>query len=79
MKSGSRRLATVAVAERAKENRGLMFLCAVQSLSWRAARRLVQAHGRAARRLERVLVDRFTLADVDCAPDVAIEARVEKA
>lgn len=35
-----------AVAEGAKEKRGLMFLCAIPSLLWCAARRLVQAHGR---------------------------------
>jgi hypothetical protein len=67
------------IAERAKEKRGLMFLCAVPSLFWCAARRLVRAHGRADQRPERVLVDRFAFADVDCAPDVAIQARVEKA
>jgi hypothetical protein len=59
--------------------RGLMFLCAVPSLLWCAGRRLVQAHGRADQRPERVLVDRFALVEIDCAPDVAIEARVEKA
>jgi hypothetical protein len=35
-----------AVAEGAKEKRGLMFLCAVPSLLWCAARRLVQPHDR---------------------------------
>lgn len=54
-------------------------LCAVPSLSWCAARRLVQTHGRADQRPERGLVDRFALADVDCTPGVTIEARVEKA
>src|SRR6266851_9009886 len=53
-------------------NRGLMFLCAVPSLFCCAARRLVQAHGRADQRPERVLVDRFALADVEGAPDVAL-------
>jgi len=36
-------------------------------------------NGRADQRPEPVLVDPFALADVDCAPGVAIEARVEKA
>lgn len=67
------------IAERAKEKRGLMFLCALPSLLWCVARRLVQAHGRPDQRPERILVDRFALVEVDCAPGVAIEARVEKA
>lgn len=55
-----------------------MFLYAAPFLLWCAARRLVQVHGRANQRPERVLVDRFVLVEVDCAPDVALKAGIEE-
>src|SRR5436190_12547251 len=42
------------------------------------ALRSVQIHGFADQRPEGVLVDLLALADVDCAPDLALEARVEQ-
>src|SRR6185436_11277599 len=47
-------------------------------LLWSAARRLVEAHGGADQRAERVVVDRLTLVEVDGAAGLALEARVEE-
>lgn len=72
-------LATEQESSRMPPKRDLMLLCAVPSLFWSTIRRLVQAHGFTDQRPKRILVDRFSFLNVDCAPGVAIEARVEKA